>query len=196
MRSRSPAFRAWWARVKLWAPAHSEAGGAKMLTVTEFKEMVPEVALLLSKDPPDVSRACELMFEKMLELFIGPAFTEEAELEAFDIRFERTFRRYMIGQAHLFFHFSPVLSPSEWTLFDRIDELMKSGKRISVDQAAAIRGFFSLFLERLRGSSLLTDDDVATFRQVYPLFEPLIVSYDSELEEDHRAFALRILEGS
>lgn len=170
MMNRSGCFTKWWNFVKGWSPEFSHSGGDEMITISQFRE--PELVALI--EAKSYRQACDVIFERIMDLYIKPAFTQEHTLLDFSVRYDRTFRRYFMGQAMIFFRYpnDPILSVLNTRMLDP--------RPITIEDGTAIRNFYSDYIAKLRDISLLTEDDYATFIEIYPLFEPMIVSYDSE----------------
>jgi len=184
MNSRGETYAKWWASVNSWQRNN------KLLTVDDFVGLLgPEFSSIVEKD---TRTACKLIFEKILELYIVPAFSQENKLEPIEVRYDNMFRRYMMGQAYIFFRFG-FLDNSRY--FEQLDRMMRREGLISPVQGESIRNFYNDYLLHLKSLSLITDDDFVTFKEIYPVFEPMILSYDTDLTESHKAFASRILEG-
>lgn len=197
MAKHSDCFEEWWFEVKGWAPANQNSN---LMTIDNFTSLLGTEysSLVKSGKSENLPIACRMIFEKMLELFIKPAFCNDNELKPYILRHDAAFRRYMMAQANIFFRFRDV--DKGWKdYFWPLWRMMQSKAPIDVEQGQAIRGFYNTYLDHLRSLSLLTDDDVTTYREVFPLFEPMILSYDSlkdiDVAASHQCFAERILKG-
>lgn len=200
MSTRPDSYNRWFSTVRMWAPHinnNSNSNNNSMLTVTDFTNMLPNIYnMIYSKD---YRSACNLIYDKMLELYIKPAFhninnnNTKLELDPLNMRFDRMFRKYMIGQSYAFFRY-PLENISE-PYTDCINSVLSKQELVSLEQASAVHSFYKTYLERLRKLSIITDDDFTTYEWIFPLFKPMILSYDDELKESHQAFAYRILDG-
>jgi hypothetical protein len=207
MRKHPDAFHSWWKEVSTWTDQ-------KLLTVQEFIGLLPSnymecVNQIDSNcDTPNCDtsfceQACIMIFEKILELYIVPAFTLMNDLLPFSVRYDRMFRKYMMAQCNIFFKFKDVLGEKEIANYvGPISQRMRDKEIITPQQGQSLRFFYLDFLMHLKSLSLLTEDDVETFKEVYPLFEPMILSYDNDEQfndkkstttSKHRAFVYRIL---
>jgi len=92
----------------------------------------------------------------------------------------RAFARWVIGQMMVFSKYS--FMPETQLYQRRITEAMLDGTDFDVERVKAVRGFFDQYLELLQSKSMITADDMRTYRTFYPLFEPFYVFYDNELE--------------
>lgn len=163
MRQRAPAFSQWWQTVKTWATTTP-------ITITKFKELNPSVVdAILRKDYRD---ACMGIFNWILKEYILPTFMTSVCVHSAQTRYDRMFRRYMMGQAMIFTQY-----PNDHTL-GAISARMNDSKPISFDEGVAMRNFYKNYVENLHKLSLITNDDCRTYSEIYPLFEPMIVSYD------------------
>jgi inosine/xanthosine triphosphate pyrophosphatase family protein len=198
MGSRHETYKLWWDRVKMWSPKYDESIHTqhKMYSVTDFIELMPNITKFI--ETKDYRSACNEIYNKILELYILPAFTNPNVLDPLELRFDRMFRRYMMGQAYIFFRYSysssSLLKYNTTLYFDAIDKLMTTNKVISCTQAECIRQFYVTYLEELKSLSIITTDDLETYKWIYPLFKPMILSYDIDIQESHKAFAQRILD--
>ena len=184
MNSRPDTYNKWWQHVNSWQKNN------KLLTINDFINLLGSDFSWFVEN--DIRNACNMIFDKILELYVIPAFSVECKLQSFEIRYDNMFRRYMMGQAYIFFRFD-FLDNSKY--LEPLNKIMSQNGLISPNQGEIIRQFYDEYLIHLKQLSLITDDDFITFKEIYPLFEPMILSYDTELKESHKAFALRILEG-
>lgn len=161
MAGRPDEFARWWSLV---APL-VEAKPLGLMTVDEA------VALVGEADP------VEALFEWVFAHKIRPVFEgPEPEVPAEERR-ERAFFRYMIGQMGLFarYHFVPEAAPHG----ARIVEFLRAhAGRLGAAEIARVRAFYEKFVELLASRNLISLDDEATYREVFPLFEPFYVFYD------------------
>lgn len=185
MKSHAQDFEKWWEGVKLWSPQYS-TNSSPMVTITDFKQMFPDIEPLIENK--QYKDACLVIFDKILTMYVKPAFTDENKLLPFEIRYDRMFRRYMMGQAHIFYQY-----PDD-SIFQYINGRMRDPTPISIDEGTTIRNFYNEYLQDLLRLSLITSDDYHTYSEIYPLFEPMILSYDNAPKVDHKAFVLRILD--
>lgn len=150
-------FKDWWRCVE---PIRS-ANGLDILTIEEFLDMVP------SLEPVEV-------FRSIFERWIVPAF------EAVDIDSEagrqRAFCKYMMGQMALFFRYQ--ISESKIYCQKLVDRLQPC--QLDLEGMASVRSFYDQFVDILWQRKLLTSDDRATFKGVFPLLAPGFAFYDED----------------
>lgn len=193
MSERPNCFSEWWDNVISWC------NDPCLLSIDEFIRLLsPSFSSMVENER--VKEACDEIFNKILELHVTPAFSYSNPIEHFKHRFDKMFRKYMMAQCNIFFRFKTIISDFEINrYFQPINSRLQKKDLISIEQGQCIREFYLDFLFHLKSLSLLTDDDVETFKEVYPLFEPMILSYDNDKElndvgQKHRAFVYRILD--
>jgi hypothetical protein len=129
------------------------------------------VALVGEADP------VESLFEWVFAHKIRPVFEgAEPEVPAEEQR-ERAFFRYMIGQLCLFarYHFVPEAAPHGARI---VAFLLAHAGHLGTAEIARVRAFFERFVELLASRNLISLDDEAIYREIFPLFEPFYVFYD------------------
>lgn len=94
-----------------------------------------------------------------------------------------TFLRYIAGQMAIYSHFEKV-DPQANLYRQRLIEVLQREIRadgpISVENVENVRSEFTDYLKHLQRLSLITEDDFATYKDIYPIFPPFYVSYDRE----------------
>ena len=117
-------------------------------------------------------------FDRVFEERIRPIFEgPEPPLDAPEVRRERAFIRYLIGQLALFarYAFVPGADAHAARL---VDFVLRHRGRIGSSEIARARAFYESFVALLASRNLISLDDEATYREVFPLFEPFYVFYD------------------
>ena len=164
MAARAAEFRRWWALVR---PLR-DAAGLELETCEEL------TARLRAPAAHDV---VEQVFERVFETRLRPALETDVALLPAGVRRRRAFLRWAIGQMGLFarFDFVPEAPLYAHRLARFLTERPHSLEPAEVDRA---RGFFEQFVDILAEKSLISLDDASTFKEVYPLFEPVFAFYD------------------
>lgn len=68
---------------------------------------------------------------------------------------------------------------------------MTNGHILEAINSTTIRNFRTTFVARLQTLSRLTKD--GTYNEVYPVFEPIILSYNVKLKFDHSPFIEQLI---
>lgn len=94
---------------------------------------------------------------------------------------QRAFRKYMAGQCFMYFElgeFYPQILPHAGLIRQ---QLLKT--ELTPGDMQRLRDFYALGLQTLAEQNILVNqDDLETYRELYPLFLPAYVSYDEPLE--------------
>lgn len=94
---------------------------------------------------------------------------------------QRAFRKYMAGQSFMYFElgaFYPQILPHAELIRA---ELQKDA--LDPEQMQRLREFYAYSLSTLASQNMLvSQDDLETYQEIYPLFLPAYVSYDTPLE--------------
>lgn len=89
------------------------------------------------------------------------------------------FRRYMMGQVAIFSRFDFL--PESRVYRDKILGNLK--KDLDLKRVRKIRSFFAQYLSLLEDKGFISQSDRETYKQVYPLFDPFYVGYDTKTGE-------------
>lgn len=179
MTNHAARFERWW----LQAAALRDEGALALETIEEF-----HAALDPEKDLVDQ------VFERVWNTRIAPNFGKDVELVSKEEQQGRAFFRYMSGQIGLFSEFDFVPEAARYS--NKIKErLVESGPSMSLEEIDRVRGFYEQFVDILRDKNLISLDDSATYKEVYPLYPPFFVFYDegAGFYEDLAAISKRIL---
>lgn len=187
MRLKSDTYNKWWNKVNLWPNKYN-----KMYTVTDFIETLPNIENLINEKQH--KKVCHIIFDQILKLYIEPAFNNDVKIEPFEVRYDRMFRKYIMGQSYIFFRYGFLKDNDQY--INNIDKIMINDKLIDVDQGESLRSYYFGYLKELEKISLLTNDDIEIYKNVYPLFEPMYISYnknDKMNSNCHKSFIERII---
>jgi hypothetical protein len=177
MQSRSSEIKNWWDSVK---GLREQCPDIKFYSISDFIEQMGNFTDKSTIERKDI---VDLVFETMWQTVMVPTFKKE-KVERFDHGriLYNTFMRYMIGQMAIFGAFGQVYS--ERNLYqEAIVRFMKSKRHshsMTFDEIDNALLFYSDFVSALEKKSLITDDDAATYKEIYPMFEPCYVFYDEE----------------
>lgn len=136
----------------------------------------------------------EAIFERIFAERVRPALAGQRARPSPEQRRGRAFARYVAGQLGVFARYRFVKESALYR--DRILEvLLERGTDVSDEEIARVRAFYERFVDLLAGKNLLTLDDAATYKEVFPLFEPFYVFYDAApgSYEDLASVSKRIL---
>lgn len=123
------------------------------------------------------SQFLNAMFDSVYQTYIKPLFIS-VQLKPKDERLANTFIRYMIGQSMVFSRFRTIDLSAE-QVFHILNRTLLTDKSNIVDNYSEIRKFYERYLSDLRDKSLICDDDFITYKEIYPIFKPLIVDYEN-----------------
>lgn len=178
----SEAMRRW---IKEIEPIRRQPG-LKMETVDDF---------LASLKPGD-GDIVDQVFETVFERNIRPALEGKVEPQSSQERLRKAFSKYMAGQMAIFskFHFIPDTAAYRSKILDLLN---RNADSLDLGKVEEIRGVYEEYLALLQKKRLISKDDLATYREAYPLFDPFYVSYDkgSGQYEDLAAISQRVLDG-
>lgn len=146
----------------------------RIRTTSEFK-------LETAEPSPDFFAAVlECVFEEMFQT-LETALAKAPAAPAAELAEQRAFRKYMVGQSFMYFElgeFYPQILPHAGLIRQ---ELLKAS--LSSGDMQRLRDFYALGLQTLAEQNILVNqDDLETYRELYPLFLPAYVSYDEPLE--------------
>lgn len=130
-------------------------------------------------DPLDLDALVEAVFagymERLERLWSAPPAPEVAARGR-----EHAFLRWAAGQLALCVVFDVVPESAYWA--GKLRDALAGEARLDPPRVAALRGFFDQYVDLLHERRLISADDRAVFREVYPAFSPWFVEYDVELQ--------------
>eukprot|EP01119_Soliformovum_irregulare_P018038 TRINITY_DN5466_c0_g1_i2.p1 TRINITY_DN5466_c0_g1~~TRINITY_DN5466_c0_g1_i2.p1 ORF type:complete len:1067 (+),score=393.58 TRINITY_DN5466_c0_g1_i2:284-3484(+) len=172
MQLRAEEMRRWWDSI---LPLRN----LKYLNLKSIDDFLTD---LKNVDDSDTENFIASVFEKVFDEKVKPIVENQVEILPKEVRLQRGFTRYMAGQLCICakFHFIPQ---SQIYLNKIIDLLLQHEKGMSIEVVNEIRRIFDEFLELLLNEHLISKDDRLTFAEVYPLFDPLYVSYDKSHDD-------------
>lgn len=103
----------------------------------------------------------------------------------------QAFLRWVVGQLALCEVFDFVPESAYWT--ERLVGALRQGPLPGPARIAALRGFFDQYVDLLHARRLISADDRAVYRELYPAFAPCFVEYDVELQAPLDATARAIV---
>ncbi len=133
------------------------------------KDYAPQFNIYLSLKE-QVSIIFEEMFAKIILFATNKGNTEKSLTNAFC--------RYMIGQMNIFYKYE--------TVYNRIfiEELIDGIMNIENDKdIEKVKNIYNMYLNKLVCMDLITTYDFERFKNIFPVFEPFYVFYESKKEE-------------
>lgn len=133
------------------------------------KDYAPQFNIYLSLKE-QVSIIFEEMFAKIILFATNKGNTEKSLTNAFC--------RYMIGQMNIFYKYE--------TVYNRIfiEELIDGIMNIENDKdIEKVKNIYNMYLNKLVYMDLITTYDFERFKNIFPVFEPFYVFYESKKEE-------------
>ena len=97
--------------------------------------------------------------------------------------FKNAFLKYLMGQCGIFAKFY-FLNESETYLQKILTIVQNKESDFSHDTINEIRTLYDDFLKLLLDYNLISFSDYQTYNETYPLFDPMYLSYDSEIKEE------------
>lgn len=91
------------------------------------------------------------------------------------------FKRWMIGQSCIFDEYDFVSGAEDRQLL--ILDFLHGRDEITPDERRRVRSFYEQFVDKLRMRDVISFDDAETYKEVYPLFDPCYVGYESKSGE-------------
>jgi hypothetical protein len=159
----------------------------ELMSVDEFSHVVSKVSPNFEEDiireNIDFDTLVEPIFYAVYDLWLSDIFLpgEQIELDRENVRLEKSFRRYMMGQIYLFYRMEGIddalnNSTFKTNLMERIAFYHTIGE-MALEDVELLRSFYNLYLDQLRERGIITSDDVRVYGEVYPILEPFIVNY-------------------
>jgi hypothetical protein len=93
----------------------------------------------------------------------------------------KAFTRYMMGQFGLYvkFWYMDETRQHAQRLAQYINDVLPD---LTLEKIDIAREFFADYIDKLQRKNLISLDDACTFKEIYPLFEPMYVFYDEDKE--------------
>jgi adenylate kinase family enzyme len=147
-------------------------------------------------------KVIDKIFEFVIHQMIFPLFQSKPLLDK-SIRLQRSFRRYLCGQLAIFTKYHFLKESKDY--FQRIKQQYQqsfsnykkeddiSSTEDILSSIEEMRSIYEEYLLILKNKQLITEDDFLTFREVYPLFDPLYLSYDNNITQSISEVAQEIL---
>ncbi len=139
---------------------------------------IEEFSAAISGRPGDL---VEQVFEHLFETRIKPVFAGTITMIPEEQVLRKACHRYMMGQLGLMAEFDFIPDSRRYTE-GIINYLTACGPSMTLEDVDRVRGFYEQFVDLLCDRSLITCDDVHTYKEVYPLYPPFFVYYDEEPE--------------
>lgn len=162
---------------------------------------VPEFETLAGiKTDDKIKDLVPKIFDTVMQYWIDPVFSrEDIKIDPDPMRLERGFRRYMMGQLYLTYrtNWIPGSKVYRGKIVSILYSCMWNRKGIGYDRVEKIRSLYAQYIDTLTDLNVITEDDGLIYREVYPIVEPFIVSYqeaDSEVRDRLDEFYIKCLE--
>lgn len=145
------------------------------------------------RDDADWETTIDLVFENVFETSFRPALQAgERGLLSRERRLAKAVTRYMTGQMAIFSRFSQL--PESAAYQRRIANfLISKSSGMTPADAAQVRQVYEEFLDLLLSKSLITPDDHFTYREVFPLFDPFYLDFESYKGAEVREVVRQVL---
>ncbi len=175
MAKRSEELRRWWKSIK---PLRNLTY-LNLKSIDAFlKDVRSHETCTQVGDDAEVDQFIDRVFEVVFEQKVKPVLQNQATLLPERQRLQRGFTRWMAGQLAICskFHFIPESKVYQDLIIENLLKHEASG--MDLDVVNGIRAIYEEYLQLLVDKSFISQDDQATFADLYPLFDPLYVSYD------------------
>ncbi len=129
------------------------------------------------------------IFNFIFERLICPLFSVRAEPEPFGLRQTKAFKRYLIGQSLIFFKFYFV--PESESYFKQIKNFLDL-EVITPNSINTCQQIYSQYLNLLFTKGFISSDDYDTWNEVYPIFDPIYLSYDLDPTDTIESISSRV----
>lgn len=133
------------------------------------KDYAPQFNIYLSLKE-QVSIIFEEMFAKIILFTTNKGNTEKSLTNAFC--------RYMIGQMNIFYKYETVYN--RIFIEELIDGIMNIENNKDIEK---VKNIYNMYLNKLVCMDLITTYDFERFKNIFPVFEPFYVFYESKKEE-------------
>ncbi len=123
-------------------------------------------------------QVCEAILRDCVAPMLAPA--EPPVLAPPEVRLRAAFVRYMAGQLGILSRFDRLICETPLYRQRIMHALTEALPHLDLDAIQAVRAIYEEYLTLLIHRGMITSDDFETYREVYPLFDPLYVSYDRD----------------
>lgn len=120
------------------------------------------------------------IFEKTWSLLLKNSKTK-TEITKEEMN-KNAFFNYMLGQSYLFFKYD--IDTESKVFFELLINDLKLLNSFNKEEEKRVKGFFNLYVERLKNKNLISETELKTFKEIVPLFETFFVFYDKDLTFD------------
>jgi hypothetical protein len=186
MLKRSDEMRRWWSSVE---PLRTLPGVKIAPSIDSFLSQMRALR-------PDVFTCDEnnlafldALFDIVFDQYVHPVLTASSSLAPRPVR-------WMTGQLAVCekFHFVPESRSVSASIVSKLRSF-GAGDSFTMSDVDSIRSEYESFLHLLAGKNMISPDDLTTYSEVYPLFDPFFVSYDKDLDsyEELDAVSRRVL---
>ncbi len=117
----------------------------------------------------------EQIFNFIFDKLVSKLFLAKTQPDPFVRRQTKAFKRYLIGQSLIFFKFYFV--PESKKYFKQICNYLDMDI-ITNESISSCQQIYSDYLGLLLSKGFISSDDYDTWNEVYPIFDPIYLSYD------------------
>lgn len=173
MKSNKNEYLNWWNKINPIIKLHN-------IELYSVSEWIEKNELSKAKTTKELNI---MIFESIFQKYIQPLLSKKIQLNNRESRLKSMFIRYMLGQSEIFFHFINIDTDAEnyWLSISNTLKYLVDNP-ITDDIIISTRNYYSKYLTNLLNKSLISIDDFNTYKEIYPIFKPVIVDYD-RLEE-------------
>jgi adenylate kinase family enzyme len=172
--------------IRYWYHTVTEHGlkTSKMLTIDEVVDNLRNNSVGTDVETEQDNRVLlDNIFDYVFVNMITPKF-DCVLLESETIRLQRTFLKWIVGQISIFAKYSFLTATSVYQekILSKIKDIQTANTDFNTlkNNIYTCRQLYEEYLETLKDLSLLTSDDVMTFKETYPMFQPVYCSYKKE----------------
>jgi len=140
------------------------------------------IEIVIEQDPTafdknEINNIFDIIFNYVFETKIKPLIIEPVQKNK-EQSLHNAFLKYMCGQFMIFakYNFIPALE-----FINPLNELLRN--QITHGTIKECREYYEKFLGTLLDKNLITSDDMHTYSEIYPIFDPSYLSYDVEITQ-------------
>ena len=149
--------------------------GVPFQTVSDFKKVLTEEGT----DLQDVEALFQAIFHHYLTRLQNLLSVDDDDKPLRDVCVSKGFLRYMMGQSAIFARFDFLQESKRYQ--DKIFSELR--KEMDLDRIQKVRRFYEQYLSLLEDKDFISTSDKETYSQVFPLFDPYFVGYDTNTGE-------------
>jgi adenylate kinase len=160
-------MKKWWKNVKDFRKI------GKNLELDSVSEFITQNNIDITSSKEQI---IEKIFDSIYNKYIKRIFTSDIQDFNYESNITNAFIRYIMGQSCLFFTYGSDFYISD-KYFNMISNFIKGD--INIQTINNCRNFYATYLTTLAEHQYISLDDMNTYEQVYPLFNPSYIDYDN-----------------